>query len=89
MELKIIVSFLAGGLFVGLISMVVTMIAIRSEVTKMVVFKMKPQLKSMKNQLTIARKERNIAIEEAKKSIDQRNEALLMLSNKLGNNDSD
>ncbi len=86
----VMIGFLAGVLFVGLISFYLSRMILRAKVIDMIDSEAEKRIKNLEfdnsyleKQLRIATKERNIAIQDAQQTMIERNEALLMLSKRL------
>ena len=86
----VMIGFLAGVLFVGLISFYLSRMILRAKVIDMIGIETEKRIKNLEfdnsyleKQLRIATKERNIAIQDAQQTMIERNEALLMLSKRL------
>ena len=86
----VMIGFLAGVLFVGLISFYLSRMILRAKVIDMIDIEAEKRIKNLEfdnsyleKQLRIATKERNIAIQDAQQTMIERNEALLMLSKRL------
>ena len=90
---SVLIAFLAGGLFVGLISYYLSRMVMRAEVIEMINEQTYEQIKDLEFKLSylekknyILKREKNTAITDAKQALDERNEAMLMLSTKLTTN---
>ena len=86
----VMIGFLAGSIFVGLISFYLSRMILKAEVIDMIGIETEKRIKNLEfdnsyleKQLRIATKERNIAIKDAQQTMIERNEALLMLSKRL------
>lgn len=90
MENDVVIAFLAGGLFVGIISFYLSRMILRAEVieliqeeTERIISDYEWKLTYLKKKLLLTERQRDIAITDAKEALKERNEALIMLTKKL------
>lgn len=84
------IGFIIGSFATGLAAYYFAQIFIRAKVDEMISSETEKRVKNLEfdisflqKKLTIANTERDIAIEDSKLTLKERNEALLMLSNKI------
>lgn len=84
------IGFLAGALFAGSISYYAYSMIDQAKVPEMIKAETEKRIKDLEfrgsyleKKLSIATRERDIAIEDSKLTLKERNEALIMLSNKF------
>ncbi len=92
MDQGVVIAFLAGGLFVGIISFYLSRMILRAEVieliqeeTERIINDHEFKLTFLKKKLLLTERQRDIAISDAKEALQERNEALIMLSKKISN----